>query len=185
MFQTLADATDRSTTTVALPLSLAPKVSRLGYSFIIGSVAATSFGRIAQWAMAAAARTPEVVRVFWAVQPVSAVAGGIAALHALPGLPFPLPESDGLPGVADAEVTTRLDVTAYRSAVLAAMRAHRTQITVWTAGRHQAFALSEGVARPMLDTEHLTLVRGPAEGAHDDLFGGLPGPAVPGPVITG
>ncbi|MGH3837362.1 MAG: N-acetyl-1-D-myo-inositol-2-amino-2-deoxy-alpha-D-glucopyranoside deacetylase [Pseudonocardiaceae bacterium] len=134
--------------------------------------------RAHQVTMAAAARTPEVVRVFWAVQPVSAVADGIAALHAMPGLPFPLPQPDGLPGVPDAEVTTRLDVTAYRSAVLAAMRAHSTQVRVWTAGPHQAFALSDGVARPVLDTEHLTLVRGPAAGAHDDLFGGLPGPLV-------
>ncbi len=130
--------------------------------------------RAHQVTMAAAARTPEVIRVFWAVQSISAVADGIAVLHAMPGLPFPLPERDGLPGVADTEVTTRLDVTAYRSAVLAAMRAHRTQVEVWAQGPHQAFALSDGVARPVLDTEHLTLVRGPAEGAHDDLFGGLP-----------
>ena len=134
--------------------------------------------RAHQVTMAAAARTPEVVRVFWAVQPVSVVADGIAALHAMPGVPFPLPQPDGLPGVPDAEVTTRLDVTAYRSAVLAAMRAHSTQVRVWTAGRHQAFALSDGLARPVLDTEHLTLVRGLTAGAHDDLFGGLPGPLV-------
>lgn len=130
--------------------------------------------RAHQVTMAAAERVPDVARVFWAVQPVSAVAGGIAALHAMPGLPFPLPEPGGLPGAADAEVTTRLDITPYRSAVLAAMRAHGTQIAVWAAGAHRAFALSDGVARPVLDTEHLTLARGPAEGAQDDLFGGLP-----------
>ncbi|MGH3896757.1 MAG: N-acetyl-1-D-myo-inositol-2-amino-2-deoxy-alpha-D-glucopyranoside deacetylase [Pseudonocardiaceae bacterium] len=129
--------------------------------------------RAHQVTMAAVPRIPDVVRVFWAVQPVSAVADGIAALHTMPGLPFPLPEPDGLPGVADAEVTTRLDITAYRSAVLAAMRAHSSQVRVWTAGLHQAFALSDGVARPVLDTEHFTLARGPAGGAHDDLFGGL------------
>jgi N-acetyl-1-D-myo-inositol-2-amino-2-deoxy-alpha-D-glucopyranoside deacetylase len=134
--------------------------------------------RAHQVTMAAVARMPEVARVFWVVQPVSAVADGIAALHAMPGLPFPLPGPDGLPGVADAEVTTRLDVTAHRSAVLSAMRAHGTQVRVWTDGPHQAFALSDGVARPVLDTEYLTLVRGPAGGAHDDLFGGLPNPAV-------
>ncbi|MGH3935947.1 MAG: N-acetyl-1-D-myo-inositol-2-amino-2-deoxy-alpha-D-glucopyranoside deacetylase [Pseudonocardiaceae bacterium] len=132
--------------------------------------------RAHQVTMAAAARVPEVARVFWAVQPISAVGSGIAALHAMPGLPFPLPQRDGLPGVADAEVTTRVDVTAYRNAVLAAMRAHRTQVKVWTNGPHQAFALSDGVARPVLGIEHFTLVRGPAEGSHDDLFGGLSGP---------
>jgi N-acetyl-1-D-myo-inositol-2-amino-2-deoxy-alpha-D-glucopyranoside deacetylase len=132
--------------------------------------------RAHQVTMAAVARVPEVGRVFWAVQPASAVAGGITALHAMPGLPFPLPQRDGLPGVADTEVTTRLDVTAYRGAVLAAMRAHHTQVKVWTNGPYHAFALSDGVARPVLDTEHFTLVRGPAEGSRDDLFDGLPGP---------
>jgi N-acetyl-1-D-myo-inositol-2-amino-2-deoxy-alpha-D-glucopyranoside deacetylase len=128
--------------------------------------------------MSAAAQVAEVARVFWVVQPVSAVVDGIAALRAMPGLPFPLPGSHGLPGVDDAEVSTFLDVTAHRSAVLAAMRTHATQIRVWTAGLHAAFALSDGVARPVLDTEHFTLVRGPAMGAHDDLFGGLVGPVI-------
>lgn len=132
--------------------------------------------RAHQVTMAAAPRIPEVIRVFWAVRPVTAVADGIAALRAMPGLPFPLPWVDGapgLPGVADAEVTTSLDVSAHRSTVLAAMRAHATQIRVWTAGRHAAFALSDGVARPVSDTEYFTLARGPAAGSHDDLFGGL------------
>jgi N-acetyl-1-D-myo-inositol-2-amino-2-deoxy-alpha-D-glucopyranoside deacetylase len=134
--------------------------------------------RAHQVTMAATAQIPEVARVFWTVRPVSAVAEGIAALRAMPELPFPLPGSHGLPGVADAEVTTALDVSAQRSAMLAAMRAHATQIRVWTAGPHAAFALSDGVARPVFDTEHFTLARGAAAGAHDDLFGGLPGPVV-------
>lgn len=125
-------------------------------------------------AATAQAKTPDVQRVFWAVRPVSAVAEGIAELRAMPGLPFPLPDSHGLPGVDDAEVTTALDVGAHRSAVLAAMRAHATQVRVWSAGSHAAFALSDGVARPVFDTEHFTLASGVAEGARDDLFGGLP-----------
>ncbi|MDT7595046.1 MAG: N-acetyl-D-myo-inositol-2-amino-2-deoxy-alpha-D-glucopyranoside deacetylase [Pseudonocardiales bacterium] len=123
--------------------------------------------------MAAAARIPEVARVFWAVQPASAVADGIAALRATPGLPFPLPGTDGLPGVADAEVTTSLDVSAHRGAVLGAMRAHATQVSVWTHGPYAAFALADGVARPVPDIEYFTLAHGPATGSHDDLFGGL------------
>jgi N-acetyl-1-D-myo-inositol-2-amino-2-deoxy-alpha-D-glucopyranoside deacetylase len=123
--------------------------------------------------MAAAPRIPEVARVFWAVRPASAVADGIAALQATPGLPFPLPGSDGLPGVADAEVTTSLDVSAHRGAVLAAMRAHATQVRVWTQGSYAAFALADGVARPVPDTEHFTLAHGAVTGSHDDLFGGL------------
>lgn len=133
--------------------------------------------RAHQVTMAATAQVPEVARVFWAVQPVSAIAEGIAALRAMPGLPFRLPEPDGLPGVADAEVTTRLEVTAHRPAVLAAMSAHGSQVQVWTSGPHHAFALYDGMARPVPNIEHCTLAHGPAEGAHDDLFGGLPVPA--------
>jgi N-acetyl-1-D-myo-inositol-2-amino-2-deoxy-alpha-D-glucopyranoside deacetylase len=134
--------------------------------------------RTHQVTMAAAAQVPQVMRVFWAVRPVSAVADGIAALATMPGLPFPLPDSQGLPGVDDAEVTTTLDVTAHRGTVLAAMRAHATQIEVWTSGAHAAFALADGVARPVFDTEHFTLASGAAAGASDDLFGGLPDSAV-------
>jgi N-acetyl-1-D-myo-inositol-2-amino-2-deoxy-alpha-D-glucopyranoside deacetylase len=134
--------------------------------------------RAHQVTMGAAAQVPQVVRVFWAVRPVSAVAEGITALAATPGLPFPLPDSQGLPGVDDAEVTTTLDVTAHRGTVLAAMRAHATQVKVWTAGPYAAFALADGVARPVFDTEHFTLARGAAAGASDDLFGGLPDAAV-------
>jgi len=129
--------------------------------------------RAHQVTMAAVAQVPEVARVFWAVQPVSALARAVAALHTMPGLPFPVPQPAGLPGVPDAEVTTVLDVTAHRAAVLAAMSAHSTQLRLWVAGTHQAFALSDGLARPVLDAEYLTLVHGPAQGAHDDLFGGL------------
>jgi N-acetyl-1-D-myo-inositol-2-amino-2-deoxy-alpha-D-glucopyranoside deacetylase len=134
--------------------------------------------RAHQVTMAAAPRVPEIQRVFWAVRPVSALAEGIAALAAMPGLPFPLPDSQGLPGVDDAEVTTVVDVSAHRGAVLSAMRAHDTQVRVWTAGPDAAFALWDGVARPVLDVEHFTLARGPAAGAQQDLFGGLPGPGV-------
>ena len=132
--------------------------------------------RAHQVTMAAAPRIPDVARVFWAVRPVSAVAEGIGALRIMPELPFPPPGADGLPGVADAEVTTSLDVSAQRGAVLAAMRAHATQIKVWTAGPYAAFALSDGMARPVSDTEYFTLAHGPAAGSHDDLFGGLPAP---------
>jgi N-acetyl-1-D-myo-inositol-2-amino-2-deoxy-alpha-D-glucopyranoside deacetylase len=130
--------------------------------------------RAHQVTMAATARVPDVQRVFWAVRPVSAVVEGIAELRAMPGVPFPLPDSHGLPGVDDAEVTTELDVAAHRSTVLTAMRAHATQIRVWASGPHAAFALSDGVARPVFDFEHFTLASGVGQGARDDLFGGLP-----------
>jgi N-acetyl-1-D-myo-inositol-2-amino-2-deoxy-alpha-D-glucopyranoside deacetylase len=133
--------------------------------------------RAHQVTMAAAAQIPGIARVYWAVHPVTAVADGISTLAAMPGLPFPLPNDHGLPGVDDTKVSTALDVTAYRGAVLAAMRAHATQVKVWTAGPHAAFALADGVARPIFDTEYFTLARGAAVGSRDDLFGGLPEPA--------
>jgi N-acetyl-1-D-myo-inositol-2-amino-2-deoxy-alpha-D-glucopyranoside deacetylase len=142
--------------------------------------------RAHQVTMAAAAQSPEVARVFWSVRPISALASGITALAAMPELPFPLPDDRGLPGVDDAEVTTTVDVAAHRPAVLAAMGAHATQVKVWSSGADAAFALADGVARPVFDTEHFTLARGGAahrplgrdidEAARHDLFGGLPGP---------
>ena len=135
--------------------------------------------RAHQVTMAAAAQNPEIARVYWVVHPASVVAAGVAALATMPGLPFPLPDDHGLPGVDDAEVTTAVDVSAYRPAVLAAMRAHATQVKVWTAGPHAAFALADGVARPVFDTEYFTLAHGGAVGARDDLFSGLPESAAP------
>ncbi|MGH3942168.1 MAG: N-acetyl-1-D-myo-inositol-2-amino-2-deoxy-alpha-D-glucopyranoside deacetylase [Pseudonocardiaceae bacterium] len=129
--------------------------------------------RAHQVTMAAVRQVADVARVFWAMQPVSALTRAIAALRTMPGLPFPLPQPAGLPAVPDTEVTTVLDVTSHRAAVLAAMSAHSTQLRLWVAGPHQAFALSDGLARPVLDTEYLTLVCGPAQGAQNDLFGGL------------
>lgn len=119
--------------------------------------------------MAATAQLPDVGRVFWAVQPRSAVAAGVEALRRMPGLPFTLPGSDGLPGVDDGEVTTAVDVSAQLPAKLAALQAHRTQVTVWPGG--PAMALSDGVARPVPTVEHFTLARG--AGATRDLFEAL------------
>ncbi len=119
--------------------------------------------------MAATAQLPEIPRVCWAVAPRSAVAAGVDALRRMPELPFRLPGPDGLPGVADAEVTTAVDVGAQLPAKLAALRAHRTQIMVWPDG--PAMALADGVARPVPAVEHFTLARG--SGATRDLFEAL------------
>lgn len=128
--------------------------------------------RAHQVTMAAAGRVPGVARVFWAVAPRSAVLAGIDGLRAMPGLPFALP--DELPSVPDA-ATCAVDVRAQLPAVLAALRAHATQVSVWSDGPgRRAVALSNGVALPIPDVEHYTLARGPAAGAHEDLFGGLP-----------
>jgi len=99
------------------------------------------------------------------------------------GLPFRMPLPDELPSVPDADVDVTLDVTAHRAARLAALRAHATQVALWEAASAAgdpaatnsttAFAMSNGVAQPLLDVEEFTLLAGePADGA-DDLFAGV------------
>jgi N-acetyl-1-D-myo-inositol-2-amino-2-deoxy-alpha-D-glucopyranoside deacetylase len=68
-------------------------------------------------------------------------------------------------GVPDEQVTTRVDGSAHLEAKLAALRAHRTQLTVSGA----FFALSNGVGQPVLGVEHYTLVSGDPV-AEDGLF---------------
>ena len=120
-----------------------------------------------------------VAKVYWNALPRSVVRRGVEALTALgEQAPFtPLGELDDVPfAVADELVTTEVDGGTYVAAKEAAMRAHRTQITV----DGPFFALSNGIGQPVLGTEHYRLVRGargPAgpgpEGWEDDLFAGL------------
>lgn len=128
--------------------------------------------------MAAAARMPQIRRVFWTVAGHSAVRDGIAAVRRMPELPFRRPDRHDLPSVPDASVDTEVDVAAQVPAKIAAMRAHATQIAVWSAdgttgGADRAFALSDGTARPIFDVEQFAQARGDSTGARHDLFGGL------------
>lgn len=120
------------------------------------------------------------VAVFWAVTAASTVAAGLAELAeqagsaAEPGVPFVLPPSGQLPCVADESVTTTVDVAAHLPAKLAAMRAHATQVSVWEGpGGRRAYALSDGVARPLPRCEQYILAGGPVTGdqVRTDLFG--------------
>ena len=115
-------------------------------------------------------------RVFWTVLPRGALDAGITALSGTPGLPFPPPAPGGLPAVPDDEVSVAIDVREHRQAKIAAMRAHYTQLRVWQDRDGQAaFALSDGVAQPLLDAEYYTLAAGPPVGPGTDLFAGLGG----------
>jgi N-acetyl-1-D-myo-inositol-2-amino-2-deoxy-alpha-D-glucopyranoside deacetylase len=84
--------------------------------------------------MAAAAGVPSVRKVYWTVLPRADLVAGLAELADAPGhgLPWALPTADQLPSVPDDTVTTRLDVSAQLAAKVAALRAHATQLTVWT-----------------------------------------------------
>jgi N-acetyl-1-D-myo-inositol-2-amino-2-deoxy-alpha-D-glucopyranoside deacetylase len=70
---------------------------------------------------------------------------------------------------ADGQATTLIDVRARLDAKIAALRAHATQVAV----HPPMFALSNGIAQPIAETERFVLVHGPADGAETDLFGGL------------
>lgn len=114
-----------------------------------------------------------VDRVFHAVHSGRALAAGVAVLAELPELPFTLPADGELAAVDDEIITTTVDVRAHLPAKLRALRAHTTQLTVWENGDARAFALTNGIAQPVLPAEYYVLAVGPAEGAGPDLFGGL------------
>lgn len=102
-------------------------------------------------------------RLFFTVVGRETLDAGLAELARLPGLPFRLPDPDELPSVPDTLVTTRLDVSAQRERRLAAMRAHATQIALWSAGDTVALAMSNLVAQPLLDVEEYIAADGRAD----------------------
>ncbi|HEX5115823.1 MAG TPA: N-acetyl-1-D-myo-inositol-2-amino-2-deoxy-alpha-D-glucopyranoside deacetylase [Pseudonocardiaceae bacterium] len=123
---------------------------------------------------AAAAASPDVARVFHSVRSLADVAAGVTALAGVPGMPFRMVEPEELAVVADETITTVVDVAEHLTAKLRALRAHATQVSVWQDGDgHTAYALSNGLAQPVLEREHYVLASGPAVGADTDLFGGL------------
>ncbi|HEX5407243.1 MAG TPA: N-acetyl-1-D-myo-inositol-2-amino-2-deoxy-alpha-D-glucopyranoside deacetylase [Pseudonocardiaceae bacterium] len=124
--------------------------------------------------VAAAKASSDVARVFHTVYPRGPVDTGLAALAELPELPFRLPAPGELPTVPDESITTVIDIQEHVPAKLRALRAHGTQVTVWTDDEgHSGYALSNDIAQPVLPAEYYVLASGPAAGAATDLFGGL------------
>ncbi|MDT7587485.1 MAG: N-acetyl-D-myo-inositol-2-amino-2-deoxy-alpha-D-glucopyranoside deacetylase [Pseudonocardiales bacterium] len=139
--------------------------------------------------MAAAAAAPSVRKVYWTVQPLGDLAAGLAELAGAParGMPWRLPGADELPSVPDETVTTRVEVTDQLAAKVAALRAHATQLTVWsrpsapegagpTGIEQLAFALTNEIAMPVLRTESYTLAgaAGSVQPVREtDLFDGI------------
>ncbi|WP_119727384.1 N-acetyl-1-D-myo-inositol-2-amino-2-deoxy-alpha-D-glucopyranoside deacetylase [Thermomonospora amylolytica] len=83
-------------------------------------------------------------------------------------------------GVPDDQVTTVVDARAHLPAKLAALRAHRTQITVAAEDVGPFFALSNNIGQQAFGAEYYTLLDGPggpraADGRESGLFAGLPG----------
>ncbi|WP_030172772.1 N-acetyl-1-D-myo-inositol-2-amino-2-deoxy-alpha-D-glucopyranoside deacetylase [Spirillospora albida] len=82
-------------------------------------------------------------------------------------------------GVADGDVTTMVDARAHLPAKLAALRAHRTQLTVAPEEVGPFFALSNNLGQQAFGTEYFILKEGepgpPGPGRREtDLFAGLP-----------
>lgn len=128
--------------------------------------------------VAAAAEVADVRRVFYSVPSRGANTAGLRMLCAAADLPFELPEPHELAGVDDTSVDSVLDVTGYLPAKISAMRAHGTQVQVWSdrwedGAGVAAYAMSNGIAQPITGAEHYTLGSGARQGCAADLFGGL------------
>jgi N-acetyl-1-D-myo-inositol-2-amino-2-deoxy-alpha-D-glucopyranoside deacetylase len=124
--------------------------------------------------MAACASVSDVDRVFHVVTSASAVTSGVAELSRVDGLPYRLPRPGELPMTDDAEITTVVPIAESLPAKLAALRAHGTQVSVWQSAKGEyCYALSNGIAQPIVTAEYYVLARGDADGAEADLFGGL------------
>lgn len=86
-----------------------------------------------------------------------------------------MPEPDELPSVPDEAIRVRVDVSTQRVARVAAMRAHATQVAVWSDAEVTAFAVSNFVAQPLLDVDEFVPGDGGVapmnDGVADDLFG--------------
>ncbi|MDA3646156.1 N-acetyl-1-D-myo-inositol-2-amino-2-deoxy-alpha-D-glucopyranoside deacetylase [Saccharopolyspora indica] len=128
--------------------------------------------------VAAAAKVPDVQRVFYAVPSRDTLEKGLAALAEVEDMPFQLPEPHELASVADETISTVIDVSEHLPAKISALRAHGTQVKVWldrwdNGDGVAAYALSNGVAQPIVPTEHYVLASGDPAGCEADLFGGL------------
>jgi len=130
--------------------------------------------RVTTAAVAAAAGTWQVPKLYWAAWPFSAFTAGNAAVRAA-GLPFATADDVLRRGVVpDDRVSAVVDASACRDAKRAALLAHRTQIAV----EGDFFALTNLVGRPISGVEHFRLAAGtPGEpggdGLEHDLFAGI------------
>ena len=129
--------------------------------------------------MAASARCASVGKVYWTVASRTEVIAGLDELSGAVGngLPWRLGKPDELPSVPDEQITTRLDVRPQLGAKLAALRAHATQLTVWSDGARNAYALTNEIAQPVFAQESYVLVDGRVgtgqPHAETDLFDGI------------
>ena len=130
-----------------------------------------------------------VTKFYWTATPKSVLRRGFEAIAGRPTCRSAWPASTTCPSAStDDVVTTAVDATGFGEAKLAALAAHRTQITV----ESPFFALSNMLGREALAVEYFRLVRGEpggerdADGRERDLFAGLaelPAGAAPEPPV--
>ena len=124
-------------------------------------------------AVAAVRRVPEVARLYATVIRRATLDAGLAALVGRRRAAVPDADARRAAVRAGRGRHGRLDVSAQRAARLAALRAHATQVAMWE-GAEVAFAMSNGVAQPLLDVEEFTLLAGEPDGPDAvDLFAGV------------
>ena len=133
--------------------------------------------RVTTAAVAAADRRWAVPKLYWTVTSATALRDGLSTLTDVPEH-WVRVRADDLPFgfYADDAIDAALDLTPHLPAKVAALRAHRTQVTVSQDGR--AFALSNDIALPIDATEHYVLAEGEAgerddRGWETDLLAGL------------
>ncbi|WP_085128405.1 N-acetyl-1-D-myo-inositol-2-amino-2-deoxy-alpha-D-glucopyranoside deacetylase [Mycolicibacter engbaekii] len=119
-------------------------------------------------------------KFYWTVTAGSARRAALRRLRDDDRLPHWTPGaddfSDAVGDYADDRIDAVIEAPESRAAKVAAMAAHATQITVGPTGR--AFALSNNVIQPVLDSEHYVLAAGAAgprdaRGWETDLLAGL------------
>ncbi|HKC29602.1 MAG TPA: hypothetical protein VKB75_16425, partial [Jatrophihabitans sp.] len=117
-----------------------------------------------------------VAKLYWTAAPKSVLRRSFGAVQGRADLPFGAADVDDLPfGVDDELVTTAVDGTGFGEQKLAALAAHRTQITV----DGVFFALSNMLGREALSVEYFRLAQGElgaerdSDGRETDLFAGV------------
>lgn len=117
-------------------------------------------------------------KFYWTVTAASASRAARQALQDADRLPhWTLPgEADPVAAFPDERIDAVIEAAESRAAKVAAMAAHATQVVVGPTGR--AFALSNNVAQPILDSEYYVLAAGrsgPRDGRgwETDLLAGL------------
>lgn len=119
--------------------------------------------RVAMAAVDQAGRSPDgwgIERVYWITAPRSALEAELALAAELAPESLQRVDADHLPSRPDAVATTVVDGAAHIDAVLAALAAHATQVSVHGGN----YALYDRIARHVSGREYFHRVRGEAAG---------------------